>query len=343
MSDIKFAHGTKANAEAAVIDGRLDSDDIVIFSETDDEIGIVNHSNELKRIKSRTNEDIVLTDEAIDLIPAGYTIPAGTSIDDAINQFKTWLIDNKENVSFSKKNDYFITDTIDDTYILKTKDAILPVEWGASPFSTATHNCVAQSYYSHAEGYDTQTSGVYSHAEGYDTQASGDSSHAEGNRTKAYGSYSHAEGYYTKASKISSHAEGYETSAIETASHAEGRNTTASGHASHAEGYYTSAAGKNQHAQGVFNIEDTENKYAHIVGNGTSATQRSNAHTLDWDGNSWYAGEVTATDNTGISHNLTEKVNKADILQLPIYTTEDEGKVLQIVNGVPQWIVLSTN
>jgi hypothetical protein len=40
---------------------------------------------------------------------------------------------------------------------------------------------------------------------------------------------------------------------------------------------------------------------AHIVGNGTTETvdgetvvTRSNAHTLDWNGNAWYAGEVKA-------------------------------------------------
>ena len=33
---------------------------------------------------------------------------------------------------------------------------------------------------------------------------------------------------------------------------------------------------------------DREGKYAHIVGNGTSITERSNAHTLDWNGTPWY-------------------------------------------------------
>lgn len=104
MSNIKFAHGTKANAEAAVADGRLDFDDLVIFSETNDEIGIVDHQNTLQRIKGRTNEDIVLTDKDIDLVPAGYTVPAGTSIDDLVNLFKTWLNDNKDNINFSKNS-----------------------------------------------------------------------------------------------------------------------------------------------------------------------------------------------------------------------------------------------
>lgn len=33
-------------------------------------------------------------------------------------------------------------------------------------------------------------------------------------------------------------------------------------------------------------------EFVHVVGNGTSDTDRSNAHTLDWDGNAWYAGTV---------------------------------------------------
>lgn len=40
---------------------------------------------------------------------------------------------------------------------------------------------------------------------------------------------------------------------------------------------------------------DNSNTYAHIVGNGTSDTARSNAHTLDWSGNAWYAGSVEGT------------------------------------------------
>ena len=32
--------------------------------------------------------------------------------------------------------------------------------------------------------------------------------------------------------------------------------------------------------------------YVHVVGNGTSTSERSNAHTLDWSGNAWYAGTI---------------------------------------------------
>lgn len=75
-------------------------------------------------------------------------------------------------------------------------------------------------------------------------------------------------------------------------SHAEGEETKVSGYSAHVEGKNTIASGTMSHVQGKYNIEDTENKYAHIVGNGASTTKRSNAHTLDWNGNSWYAGDI---------------------------------------------------
>lgn len=135
--------------------------------------------------------------------------------------------------------------------------------------------------YSHAEGEDTTASGQYSHAEGSGTTASGGDSHAEGRLTTASGEHSHAEGYDTTASGWYSHAEGF--------------MTTASSDTSHAEGFHTKASGNYSHVQGKYNIDDLNEKYAHIVGNGTSDTACSNAHTLDWEGNAWYAGTVEGT------------------------------------------------
>ena len=65
----------------------------------------------------------------------------------------------------------------------------------------------------------------------------------------------------------------------------------AAGDGSHIEGEGTFAMGSSQHVQGRYNVVDFEDKYAHIVGNGTSAN-RSNAHTVDWDGNAWFAGDI---------------------------------------------------
>ena len=129
----------------------------------------------------------------------------------------------------------------------------------------------------------------------------GAKSHAEGYYTTASGENSHAEGYYTEASGKNSHAEGDNTTANGENSHAEGLDTTASGLNSHAEGNGTSANGLNSHAEGKYNRIDTKGKYAHIVGNGTSNSARSNAHTLDWNGVPWYQGRPqfggTAMDN----------------------------------------------
>ena len=126
-----------------------------------------------------------------------------------------------------------------------------------------------------AFGHQTEASGLASHAEGWNTIASGPKSHAEGDANTASSDYSHAEGNGTKASG--------------SASHTEGLSTTASGRASHAEGYKTTAEAHYQHVQGKFNIPDTTS--AHIVGNGSYGFE-SNAHTLDWNGNAWFAGDV---------------------------------------------------
>lgn len=125
-------------------------------------------------------------------------------------------------------------------------------------------NNTASGSYSHAQGTKTTASGYTAHAQNYETVADGDYAHAEGNRTTATGEAAHSEGYLT----------------------------TAIGDFSHSEGYGTSADSAYQHVQGKYNIKDTERKYLHIVGNGTDYLNRANAHTIDWDGNSWFAGDV---------------------------------------------------
>lgn len=69
------------------------------------------------------------------------------------------------------------------------------------------------------------------------------------------------------------------------------KSGVAAGDGSHIEGEGTFAMGTNQHVQGRYNVVDSEGKYAHIVGNGTNA-KKSNAHTVDWQGNAWFAGDV---------------------------------------------------
>ena len=159
--------------------------------------------------------------------------------------------------------------------------------------------------YSVAIGKTVEASGECSYAEGKNTTASGWSSHAEGEETKAKGQTSHAEGDNSIAEGISSHAEGSYAVASGITSHAEGEGTKAYGKSSHAEGSFTTASSNYQHVQGKYNIEDKSNKYAHIVGNGKSGMERSNAHTLDWQGNAWFAGDVQANN---VPYVISEKV-----------------------------------
>ena len=156
---------------------------------------------------------------------------------------------------------------------------------------------IAYGQYSHTEGRGTQA-GYSCHAEGYKTHAVGFYSHVEGSNSKTTGLYAHAENRMTEANGEASHAEGTSTRANGLCAHSEGKQTFANGDYSHSEGELTYAASNHQHVQGKFNVIDDKNTYAHIVGNGESNTKRSNAHTLDWDGNAWYAGSVEAGRNT---------------------------------------------
>lgn len=110
------------------------------------------------------------------------------------------------------------------------------------------------------------------------------------------GEYAFAEGENTKAPGLASHAEGGGTTASGDYSHAEGASEEAFGYASHAEGRGTKASDDSQHVQGKYNISDTTS--AHIVGNG-AFQNNSNAHTLDWQGNAWFAGDVYTGSTSG--------------------------------------------
>jgi hypothetical protein len=46
-----------------------------------------------------------------------------------------------------------------------------------------------------------------------------------------------------------------------------------------------------QHIQGKYSDPTGMSNMAHIVGNGSEGAP-SNAHTLDWEGNAWFAGNI---------------------------------------------------
>ena len=144
--------------------------------------------------------------------------------------------------------------------------------------SIATPDCIAEGDHAIAVGNNTEASGPASFAEGSDTKARGKGAHAENTNTKALGEDSHAGG----------------------------NNTEAIGDRSSTEGLGTIATGADQHVQGRYNI--VEEKYAHIVGNGTSDEMRSNAYTLDWEGNAEFAGNIKSSNFTVAKEELTEQV-----------------------------------
>lgn len=131
--------------------------------------------------------------------------------------------------------------------------------------------------------------------------------------------YAQAFGYDTIASGLASHAEGWGSVASEYYAHAEGGYATASGGCSHAEGSETIALGNCQHVQGKNNIEDTTS--AHIVGNGTSSSKKSNAHTIDWSGNAWFAGDVYIGSTSGTNKD-DGSIKLAKITELPTKTSQ---------------------
>lgn len=144
------------------------------------------------------------------------------------------------------------------------------------------------------------------------------------------GTKSSAIGLDVIATGMASHAEGYGTNAIGNFSHAEGNGTIVSAEDAHAEGINTIASSMYQHVQGKNNIEDKDNKYAHIVGNGVDLHNRSNAHTLDWQGNAWYSGKVTAGDAPVEDMDLTTKKYVDDKVKDTLVTTNISDTTLAL-------------
>ena len=194
-----------------------------------------------------------------------------------------------------------------------SNNEIIIAHLGYGPGIDSSGATTTEPYYTLGERASGQPVGNYSLVEG------------QGNTASAF--TAHAEGYLTTATGWGAHAEGRSTTAVYDTDHAEGDSTTASGGSSHAEGVETEASERWAHAQnqstianqwaqtviGTYNIADTTpttavhpggyeeyGHYALIIGNGynNASSQyipvRSNALTVDWDGNTVAAGRITA-------------------------------------------------
>lgn len=139
--------------------------------------------------------------------------------------------------------------------------------------------------------------------------AVGTNSVAFGEGSFVTGDNSVAMGLGCTASGIQTMAFGFSAKATGGNSNAYGTDVRATGDMSQAFGSFTIAASENQTVMGRSNVEDASGKYLYIIGNGgIIGSARSNAHTLDWDGNGWYAGDlyVGGTKQSEGSKVLTE-------------------------------------
>lgn len=74
-----------------------------------------------------------------------------------------------------------------------------------------------------------------------------------------------------------------------------GQSNSAKGASAQAHGLGLIASSDAQMAVGKYNVEDANDKYAFIVGNGTDSSNRSNAFTVDWNGNTTADGTLNAS------------------------------------------------
>ena len=120
---------------------------------------------------------------------------------------------------------------------------------------------------------------------------SGHKSGATGSKNKVLGDYGNANGLNNTVENSGGTANGYNNTSQGKNSQANGISTTSIGEASSANGIGTIATRRAQTVEGTYNVKDEEEKYLHIVGNGEYG-KPSNAHTIDEEGNCWYAGTI---------------------------------------------------
>lgn len=199
------------------------------------------------------------------------------------------------------------------------------------------HYTEASGSSSHAEGSYAKASGLSSHAEGNYTEAKAEYSHAEGNFTVAStysqqvsGRYNIPEDRYrekitpnrtiwisnqstvfyrSNARTFNTKTGKYSLIDPEKCSFSEittGMYYIIGNDNSNISMYYltslksVSSGGKTYNCT-LYSVVDQEYEYgiyAHIVGNGTSS-ELSNAYTLDWEGNAWFAGDVYVHSTSG--------------------------------------------
>lgn len=200
---------------------------------------------------------------------------------------------------------------------------------GRSSEATATGACaigesvIADGKWSNAFGTGTRTYGINSHAEGKGTEAYNQSTHVQGSyniSNPVYNVYVSDEG---NASTLDTTEILYSDSYV---IDQEGRSiilaeptTSCALNAIPANKYYIIAGevgnyiyyaltdGATKWQEFSYGKDGGKGEYLHIVGNGESYSTRSNAHTLDWDGNAWYAGDIYVGSTSGTNRDSGSK------------------------------------
>ena len=144
-----------------------------------------------------------------------------------------------------------------------------------------------------AFGHDNDALGYQAVSFGRYNRVYGDRGTAFGYKNTVVGHEALAEGVKNNVYGYAGHVEGESNNVNGDYGHGEGWDNEVNGWGVHVEGIANKGYGQAQHVQGMFNEIDYEGKYLHILGNGTDYDKRSNAHTIDREGNAWFAGEIT--------------------------------------------------
>lgn len=120
-----------------------------------------------------------------------------------------------------------------------------------------------------------------------------------GKDNTANAQYTYTLGNDNEMNGTNTYALGYDNTTNATSSVAIGYGTTTNGYGAKTFGHDVHASSAYQIVLGTRNIIDAEDKYLYILGNGQQDENeqftRSNAHTIDWQGNAWFAGSVEGT------------------------------------------------
>lgn len=196
-------------------------------------------------------------------------------------------------------------------------------------------NSISGGESSHAEGKGCIANGRYSHAEGQATYALGQSSHAEGNGTEAETRSLSVSGEFNDFSDVETYGIEVKLETNATITGATWKSVSSIPKVDQSTGKFIienavdksvsqfkagdvvfrssstvsvcyellsvveimgDTAGRFDYK--VHNVKPStycRGRYANVVGNGLNADNRSNAHTLDWNGNAWFAGTMEGT------------------------------------------------